>query len=164
MSLARRSKLLLRVSLCFEEIEYMFKVFTMSKSLRHTWCTCAHSRVDPPSSAFGTVYTFPLFQSFLMFLLHGNVCSLAARRQTRVFAPTLRFPAPGTSFASAHALNRFLLLVRVGFTFSRVKNRPFPCLNLLLPFPLFHSEWTLFRVWHHLHFLPRLGQVSRPLH
>lgn len=140
MSLARRSKLLLRVSLCFEEIEYMFKVFTMSKSLRHTWCTCAHSRVDPPSSAFGTVYTFPLFQSFLMFLLHRNVCSLAARRQTRVFAPTLRFPAPGTSFTSAHALNRFLLLVRLGFTFSRVKNRPFPCLNLLLPFPLFHSE------------------------
>lgn len=99
-----------------------------------------------------------------MFLLHGNGCSLAARRQTRVFAPTLRFRAPGTSFTSAHALNRFLVLVRLGFTFSRVKNRPFPCLNLLLPFPLFHSGWTLFRVWHHLHFLPRLGQVSRPLH
>ena len=33
MSLARRSKLLLRLSLFFEEIEYMFKVFTTSKSL-----------------------------------------------------------------------------------------------------------------------------------
>ena len=40
----------------------------------------------------------------------------------------------------------------------------FPMLEFVFTFPLFHSGWTLFRVWHHLHSFPRLGQVSRPLH
>ena len=142
MSLARRSKLPLRVSLCFEEIEYMFKVFTTSKSLLALGTLGVLARIREWIHLLQHLAPFThslSFNHFLMFLLHGNGCSLAARRQTRVFAPTLRFRAPGTSFTSAHALNRFLLLVHLGFTFSRVKNRPFPCLNLLLPFPLFHS-------------------------